>query len=95
MFTRWAAELRDGVAVLGPDSPAGARMAETVRYFEFISGEMTGLLARWDSRNADRPNPANSGPASRFTPAGITSEAHTLVRLIGNGEHEGLARRGA
>ncbi len=52
MFTRWAVELRDGVAILGPDSPAGARMAETVRYFEFISGEMTGLLARWDSRNA-------------------------------------------
>lgn len=49
-FTRWAAELRDGVEVLGPGSPAGARMAETVRYFEFISTEMAGLLARWNSR---------------------------------------------
>jgi len=46
-FARWAAELRDGVQVLGPGSPAGQRMTETVRYFEFISAEMTGLLARW------------------------------------------------
>ena len=50
-FSRWAAELRDGVEVLGPESPAGARMADTVRYFEFISAEMAGLLARWESRD--------------------------------------------
>jgi DNA-binding transcriptional regulator GbsR (MarR family) len=50
-FTRWAAELQDGVRILGADSPAGIRMAETVSYFEFISSEMAGLLARWDSRN--------------------------------------------
>ena len=50
-FTRWAAELEDGVGILGADSPAGIRMANTVRYFEFISSEMAGLLARWDSRN--------------------------------------------
>jgi DNA-binding transcriptional regulator GbsR (MarR family) len=46
-FTRWAAELADGVRILGSDSPAGLRMAETVRYFEFISAEMAGLLKRW------------------------------------------------
>jgi hypothetical protein len=50
-FTRWAAELRDGAEILGANSPAGARMAGTVRYFEFISAEMAGLLARWDSRD--------------------------------------------
>jgi len=49
-FTRWAAELQEGVRILGADSPAGVRMAETVGYFEFISSEMAGLLARWDSR---------------------------------------------
>ncbi len=62
MFTRWAAELRDGLIVLGRDSPAGARLAETVRYFEFISGEMTGLLARWDTRKAD-------GDSGEFRPS--------------------------
>jgi DNA-binding transcriptional regulator GbsR (MarR family) len=49
-FTRWAAELKEGVQVLGPGSPAGTRMAETVRYFEFISGEIAGLLARWQQQ---------------------------------------------
>ena len=51
-FTHWAAELHDGVQILGPESPAGLRMAETVRYFEFISGEMAGLLARWKQRES-------------------------------------------
>jgi predicted transcriptional regulator len=50
-FTLWAAELQDGVRIVGADSPAGVRMADTVRYFEFITAEMAGLLARWDSRN--------------------------------------------
>ncbi len=49
-FTRWAAELKDGVHILGPGSPAGTRMAETVRYFEFISAELAGLLARWQQQ---------------------------------------------
>ena len=48
-FTTWAEELRQGVEVLGRTSPAGARLAETVRYFEFISREMAGLLARWQA----------------------------------------------
>jgi len=51
-FTRWAAELSDGVEILGPRSPAGRRMAETVRYFEFISAEIAGLLARWKEQQA-------------------------------------------
>jgi len=46
-FARWVTELRDGVSALGPDTPAGSRMADTVRYFEFLSAEMWGLLARW------------------------------------------------
>jgi DNA-binding transcriptional regulator GbsR (MarR family) len=46
-FSRWATELAQGVQVLGPSSPAGQRMADTVSYFQFISAEMHGLLARW------------------------------------------------
>jgi DNA-binding transcriptional regulator GbsR (MarR family) len=53
-FTRWAGELSDGVRVLGAGSPAGLRMAETVRYFEFISAEMAGLLARWKQQESGR-----------------------------------------
>jgi DNA-binding transcriptional regulator GbsR (MarR family) len=46
-FARWVDELRDGVAALGADSPAGARLAHTARYFEFLSGEMSTMMARW------------------------------------------------
>ena len=49
-FARWVTELRDGVTALGPDTPAGARMAVTVRYFEFLSAEMSNLLSRWRER---------------------------------------------
>jgi DNA-binding transcriptional regulator GbsR (MarR family) len=54
MFGRWVAELRDGIEVLGADSPAGLRMADTVRYFEFLQVEMAGLLSRWTQHGASR-----------------------------------------
>jgi DNA-binding transcriptional regulator GbsR (MarR family) len=46
-FARWVTELRGGVSALGADTPAGSRMAATVRYFDFLSTEMSGLLTRW------------------------------------------------
>jgi DNA-binding transcriptional regulator GbsR (MarR family) len=51
-FARWVTELRDGVAALGSATPAGARMADTVRYFEFLSMEMSRMLARWHVHTA-------------------------------------------
>jgi len=60
-FTQWAAELRTGVQVLGPASPAGTRMAETIRYFEFISREMAGLLARWHTGPSGAGSDAAAG----------------------------------
>jgi predicted transcriptional regulator len=59
-FSDWAAALRGGVDVLGPATPAGARMAQTVRYFEFISQEIGGLLARWRAQS-DGAEPAEAG----------------------------------
>ena len=46
-LARWVTELQEGVTALGADSPAGARMADTVLYFEFLSAEMSSMLARW------------------------------------------------
>lgn len=51
-FARWVTELRDGVTALGSATPAGARMADTVRYFEFLSAEMSSMLARWHDHPA-------------------------------------------
>src|SRR6266496_516752 len=39
-------------ALLAADSPAGARLADSVRYFEFVSAELPQVLARWRERNA-------------------------------------------
>ena len=41
---------REGVAAVGPDSPAGRRMADTAAFFEFLEEEMAGLLDRWRAR---------------------------------------------
>ncbi|WP_282697038.1 MarR family transcriptional regulator [Streptomyces sp. CC208A] len=47
VLTRWEKVLRDGVEALGPDTAAGARVAETAEFFEFIQQELHGMLARW------------------------------------------------
>jgi DNA-binding transcriptional ArsR family regulator len=52
MLLRWERSVRDGVALLGRDTPAGARLAETLDYFEFVQAEVPALLARWERRRA-------------------------------------------
>ncbi|WP_309097394.1 MarR family transcriptional regulator, partial [Streptomyces sp.] len=40
VIKRWEGALREGVASLGPDTPAGRRMAETLAFFEFVEVEV-------------------------------------------------------
>ena len=47
LMARWAAVMRDGVELLGADTPAGGRMAESARYFEFVSAELPQVVAKW------------------------------------------------
>jgi predicted transcriptional regulator len=49
-LARWAAVLRDGIELLGPDTPGGARMADSVEYFEFVITEVPRITARWQER---------------------------------------------
>jgi predicted transcriptional regulator len=51
-MARWTAVLREGVPVLGADTPAGSRIAESVRYFEFVGAELPLVIARWREHNA-------------------------------------------
>jgi DNA-binding transcriptional regulator GbsR (MarR family) len=77
-FARWVTELRGGVSALGADTPAGSRMAATVRYFDFLSTEMSSLLTRWqeiESRQVTR-RPPRDGTAS----AGAESAGSSLGR---------------
>ena len=55
LLLRWEDSAREGVAALGPDTPAGARMVETVAFFQFLRREMAALQERWrQERLSDR-----------------------------------------
>ncbi|HEU5158627.1 MAG TPA: MarR family transcriptional regulator [Streptosporangiaceae bacterium] len=49
-LTSWADCLREGVDILGRDTPAGVRVAESLAFIEFLHEEMPGMLARWRER---------------------------------------------
>lgn len=74
LLTRWEKILRDGVEALGPDSRAGARVAETADFFAFIYEEMEGVMARWREHRAklaaDAPSGATPRPDEGSFPAG-------------------------
>jgi predicted transcriptional regulator len=52
LLKRWAAVLRDGIEILGPATPAGGRLAESVRYFDFLNDELPGMLSKWQEYRA-------------------------------------------
>jgi len=52
VINRWTAVLREGIELVGRDTPAGARMADSVQYFEFVSAELPRVLARWQEYRA-------------------------------------------
>lgn len=45
--------LREGLEVIGRTTPAGARIAETLEFFEFIQTELPAMLERWRARKAE------------------------------------------
>ncbi|MER5603520.1 MarR family transcriptional regulator [Streptomyces sp. NPDC002265] len=47
VLKRWEGALREGVASLGEETPAGRRMAETLAFFEFVDGEIAAMMERW------------------------------------------------
>ncbi|GAA3483655.1 GbsR/MarR family transcriptional regulator [Streptomyces yanii] len=47
VLTRWEHTLKEGAQTLGPDTPAGTRLAETAEFFEFLQSELVGMMDRW------------------------------------------------
>ncbi|MEU5379981.1 GbsR/MarR family transcriptional regulator [Streptomyces sp. NPDC001588] len=47
VIKRWEHALREGVDSLGAQTPAGRRLSETLAFFEFIDGEIAGMMERW------------------------------------------------
>ena len=48
VMSRWTALVREGIDLVGPDSPAGERLAEQAEFLEFTSKELSGVLDRWE-----------------------------------------------
>lgn len=52
ILTRWTAVLKEGIDVVGRETPAGARLSDSVQYFEFVSAELPQVLSRWRAHKA-------------------------------------------
>ena len=50
LMSRWTGVLREGVGILGADTPAGERVADSVRFFEFVSSELPQVIRKWRER---------------------------------------------
>ena len=51
---RWTALVREGIDLVGPESPAGERLAEQADFLEFTSKELSGVLDRWERHRLDQ-----------------------------------------
>lgn len=50
LLLQWAETVRGGCAAVGPDTPAGRRLAETLAFFEFLHEEVAAVNKRWAER---------------------------------------------
>jgi DNA-binding transcriptional regulator GbsR (MarR family) len=52
LLQRWEQDLQDGIKAVGPDTPAGVRLEDNRRYFEFLRHEAPKVMARWQELRA-------------------------------------------
>jgi len=50
----WEDSFRRGIDAVGRDTPAGARLADSLAFFQFVRAEMPALLERWREQRAQR-----------------------------------------
>jgi predicted transcriptional regulator len=55
LLDRWITNTRAGIDALGPTTPAGQRLAESLAFFEFLQREMPAMLTRWRELHANNP----------------------------------------
>ncbi len=55
LLDRWITTTRDGINALGPTTPAGQRLAESLAFVEFLQREMPAMLARWRELQTNKP----------------------------------------
>jgi DNA-binding transcriptional regulator GbsR (MarR family) len=60
ILDRWIITTREGIDALGPSTPAGQRLAESLDFFEFLSQELHAVLARWRKHQSARRPPGSA-----------------------------------
>ena len=55
VLVRWANLLKEGIDIVGADTPAGARLSTQASFIEFLNKEVPALLARWDVLEGEQP----------------------------------------
>lgn len=61
VLTHWVSAARDGVTLLGPQTPAGQRMADSMDFFAFLLEQLPAVLDRWQERKRSRGQAAAEG----------------------------------
>jgi DNA-binding transcriptional regulator GbsR (MarR family) len=59
VMSRWTGLVREGIDLVGADTPAGERMAEQAAFLEFATKELGQILGRWQeyrASGADEPD---------------------------------------
>ncbi|MEU4442188.1 MarR family transcriptional regulator [Actinosynnema sp. NPDC050801] len=54
MLRRMTGPLKEGVSALGPETPAGKRITETLMFFEFFHAELPNMLKQWRAYRDER-----------------------------------------
>lgn len=83
IMARWETSLAEGVTVVGADTPAGRRLTESVAMFQFLRGELSGMLERWQVQRA-----ALRAEAERAAAGTTTATATTDMPTSGSGKTE-------
>jgi predicted transcriptional regulator len=55
VLARWDSIARQGIDILGRETPAGRRFAESVEFFEFLQKEIPAVMAKWQAHRAGVP----------------------------------------
>jgi DNA-binding transcriptional regulator GbsR (MarR family) len=76
LMARWSDVLKEGLGALGADTAAGARVAESVQYVDFVLAELPLVNARWQQYKAAlKRNAAGSDPSE-----GNSSDGNSIPR---------------
>ena len=85
LLARGERGLREGIALLALDSPARARLNETLEFFEFMQKELPSILEKWRahkraSRKSSIEQPGSAGPRSAGGGSKVTGGSHVTRR---------------